>query len=205
MVADDHPLYRDGLTAAIRGDERLELVAACEDGRAALEAIERLRPEVAVLDRQMPDLGAQEVLEALEAREHETRVVVLSAFTEGAMALAAIEAGAAGYLSKDAPRSALCDAVVRAARGEVVMPADVQSAVAAALRERRQRAGGPLTPRELEVLQALAAGLTAPQIAGQLMIGRTTVKSHLASLYEKLGVGDRAAAVAEGMRRGLVR
>jgi two-component system nitrate/nitrite response regulator NarL len=94
---------------------------------------------------------------------------------------------------------------VRIAQGEVVVEPEVQASVAAALRERRQRPATLLSPREMEILSLLAAGLSAPQIADQLIIGRTTVKTHLANLYDKLGVGDRAAAVAEGMRRGLLR
>jgi two-component system nitrate/nitrite response regulator NarL len=205
VIADDHPIYRDGLAAAIAQDPRLDLVAACEDGVAALGAIRRHAPDVALLDRQMPGIGAQEVLEALEAEPQPTRVVLLTAFTEGERALGAIEAGAAGYLSKSTPREEVCDAVVRVARGDVVVEPAVQAAVAAALRERRHRPHTLLSQRELEILSLLAAGLSAPQIAEQLIIGRTTVKTHLANLYDKLGVSDRAAAVAEGMRRGLLR
>jgi two-component system, NarL family, nitrate/nitrite response regulator NarL len=205
LIADDHPIYRDGLAAALAADERLALVDACADGVAALEAIRREAPAVAVLDRQMPGLDGQEVLEALDAERLDTRVLLLTAFTEGERALAAIEAGAAGYLSKETPREAVCDAVVRIAQGNVVIEPAVQAAVATALRDRRHRPTGLLTPRELEILSLLAAGFSAPQIADHLVIGRTTVKTHLANLYEKLGVGDRAAAVAEGMRRGLLR
>jgi two-component system nitrate/nitrite response regulator NarL len=205
LIADDHPIYRDGLAAAIAADPRLNLVATCADGICALEEIRRHEPAVAVLDRLMPGLDAQQVLEALESEERDTRVLLLTAFTEGDRALAAIEAGAAGYLSKSTSREAVCDTVVRLAHGEIVVEPDVQAAVAAALRERRHRPSGLLSPRELEILSLLAAGLSAPQIADQLIIGRTTVKTHLANLYEKLGVSDRAAAVAEGMRRGLLR
>jgi two-component system nitrate/nitrite response regulator NarL len=205
LIADDHPIYRDGLAAAIAADPRLNLVAMCADGICALEEIRRHEPAVAVLDRLMPGLDAQQVLEALETEERDTRVLLLTAFTEGERALAAIEAGAAGYLSKSTSREAVCDTVVRLAQGELVVESDVQAAVAAALRERRHRPTGLLSPRELEILSLLAAGLSAPQIADQLIIGRTTVKTHLANLYEKLGVSDRAAAVAEGMRRGLLR
>lgn len=205
LIADDHPIYRDGLAAAIATDPRLELVAGVPDGLAALEAIRRERPAVAVLDRQMPGLDAQQVLEALEAERLDTRVLLLTAFTEGERALAAIEAGAAGYLSKGTARESVCDAVVGIAHGDVVVEPAVQAAVAAALRDRRHRPTGLLSPRELEILSLLAAGLSAPQIADHLIIGRTTVKTHLANLYDKLGVGDRAAAVAEGMRRGLLR
>lgn len=205
LIADDHPIYRDGLAAAIAADPRLDLVAAVADGLAALEAIRRDQPAVAVLDRQMPGLDAQQVLEALETERLDTRVLLLTAFTEGDRALAAIEAGAAGYLSKGTPRESVCDAIAGIAQGEMVVEPAVQAAVAAALRERRRRPTGLLSPRELEILSLLAAGLSAPQIADQLIIGRTTVKTHLANLYEKLGVSDRAAAVAEGMRRGLLR
>jgi two-component system nitrate/nitrite response regulator NarL len=205
LIADDHPIYRDGLAAAIAADPRLALVATCADGLCALEEIRRREPAIAVLDRQMPGLDGQQVLEALETEDRATRVLLLTAFTEGDRALAAIEAGAAGYLSKSKPREAVCDTIVRIAGGDVVVDPDVQAAVAAALRDRRRQPVAVLSPRELEILSLLAAGFSAPQIADHLIIGRTTVKTRLANLYEKLGVGDRAAAVAEGMRRGLLR
>ncbi len=116
----------------------------------------------------------------------------------------ALQAGAAGYLSKDARRSEIVDAVLQVARGETVVPADLASGLAGEIRLRAQPDAPALSERERQVLQAFARGLSVPQVAAELVIGVSTVKTHTQRLYEKLGVSDRAAAVAEAMRRGLV-
>jgi two-component system nitrate/nitrite response regulator NarL len=205
FVAEDHPVYRDGVVEAISGRPDLELAGSCGDGRAALEQIRDLRPDVALLDLKMPELTGIEVLSALERDGLSTRVVLLSAYHDGALVYEAVAAGAAGYLTKDAGRQAICDALAAAARGETVFSPQLQSALADQVRQRRSTETGPqLTPREREILRLTAEGATARQIAERLFLSPTTVKTHLGNVYEKLGVSDRAAAVAEAMRRGLL-
>ncbi len=205
VIADDHPLYREGLARALSGRPDLELVGEAGDGRAALEMIHRLSPDVAVLDMSMPGLRGLEVVESLTRDGASTRVLVLSAAVESSLVYAAVAAGAAGYWSKDADRTAICDAIAAVARGERVLDPSLQSGVFAEIHAREVDVGRPvLTAREREILLLIAEGKTAPAIGKQLFLSTATVKTHLAHLYEKLGVGDRAAAVAEAMRRGLV-
>ncbi len=205
LVADDHPLFRDGIARAVGQREDLELVAQAADGHQALEEIRRVTPDVAVLDMRMPGLDGVEVLKAVKEAGLATRVLLLTAYTDSPIVYAAVSAGAGGYLSKDADRSAICDAIVAVANGEPALDPLVHAGLFEEVRRHRAPPEAPLlTDREQQVLTLIAAGLTAPTIAGQLEISATTVKTHLGHLYEKLGVSDRAAAVAEGMRRGLL-
>jgi two-component system nitrate/nitrite response regulator NarL len=198
LIADDHPLFRDGLARAVRA--RFELVAEVTDGRSALAEIRRLDPDVAVLDLRMPGLSGLEVI----ARSN-VRVLVLSAATDSALVYAAVAAGAAGYWSKEADRDAICDAIAAVARGERVLDPSLQSGLFGEIHAREVDSDRPLlTDREREILDRIAAGKTAPAIGHELYLSTATVKTHLSHLYEKLGVGDRAAAVAEAMRRGLL-
>jgi two-component system, NarL family, nitrate/nitrite response regulator NarL len=133
-----------------------------------------------------------------------TRIVLLSAHLEADTVYAAVQAGVSAYLSKAWPAERICDALVAVARGDIILPNEVQAGLAAAIRSNAAGARIHLTPREREVLGGLAEGKSAPQIAGELHVSPATVKTHLKTLYEKLGVSDRAAAVAEAMRRGLI-
>ena len=205
LVADDHPIYREGIVRAIKDRDDLELVGEAADGREALEQIERLRPSVAVLDIRMPGLDGTQVLDALHQDGGATSVLFLSAFTEPELAYKTVAAGAKGYLSKESSRQEVCDAIATIAGGGTAFAPEVQAGLAAEIQERERTGGAPqLTDREREVLHLIADGLSAPEIGKQIHLSTTTVKSHLHSLYEKLGVSDRAAAVAEGMRRGLL-
>jgi two-component system nitrate/nitrite response regulator NarL len=203
LVADDHPIYLDGISSAVNAAPDMDLVARCDDGDDALARITELQPDVAVLDMRMPALDALEILTVLSAREIATRVLVLTAFVDGSDVYDLLEAGAGGFLSKDEPRERVCDAVRALARGRAVLGVTAQTQIAAELRNRRR--GSLLTQREAEILALLADGHSASQIAERLVLGTSTVKTHLHHVYEKLGVTDRAAAVAEAMRRGFLR
>jgi two-component system nitrate/nitrite response regulator NarL len=205
LVADDHPIYREGIVRAIKERPDLELVGEAGDGREALERIRELTPDVAVLDIRMPELEGPQVLGALSREGLATKVLFLSAFMEPELAYRTVAEGARGYLSKEASRQEICEAILTVARGGTALAAAVQAGLASEIQQRERSDGRPdLTPRESEVLGMIAEGLSAPQIARQIQLSPTTVKTHLHTLYEKLGVSDRAAAVAEGMRRGLV-
>ncbi len=205
LVADDHPIYREGIVRAIKDRPDLELLAEAGDGREALDRIRELKPLVAVLDIRMPGLDGTQVLAAARREGLETEILFLSAFMEPELAYKTVAAGAKGYLSKESSRQEVCEAIVSIARGGTAFAAEAQAGLAAQIQE-RERSGGPpkLTEREQEVLGLVAQGLSAPDIGRHIHLSTTTVKSHLHSLYEKLGVSDRAAAVAEAMRRGLL-
>lgn len=204
LIADDHPLYRDAVVRTVKHRPDLELVGEAADGRAALESIRALAPDVAVLDLRMPELDGLQVLNALQREQRPTRVLVLSAFLESALIFDAVAAGAAAYLSKDADRDRIADTIAAVARGETVLPAEVHAALAEQIRARGRPERPTLSERESEVLRLVAEGLSAPEIGRRLHLSAATVKSHLQSLYDKLGVSERAAAVAEAMRRGLL-
>ena len=204
LVADDHPLYRDALATAVARHPGLELVGQAETGTRALDAIERLRPDVAVLDARMPEIEGTEILQRLQRMSLGTKVVLVSGYLDGGLAYEAIARGAGACFSKLAEASDICDAIVAVAAGETVIPAEVQSHVAREIRQRAVTERPELTDRELQILRRIADGASAPTIAGALGLSPATVKTHLRHVYEKLGVSDRAAAVAESMRRGIL-
>jgi two-component system nitrate/nitrite response regulator NarL len=205
LIADDHPLYRDGIVRAVRERHELEIVAECADGRAALEAIRDRVPDVAVIDLFLPALGGIEILNAVRRDRLSTRVLVLSASTDGSQVHAAMAAGAAGYVAKSADRVALCDAIAAVARGQAVLDQELQAGLLEQVRAHGQPVERPaLTKRETQVLRLLAEGHSAPAIGRRLYLAPATVKTHLGHLYEKLDVSDRAACVAQAMRAGLI-
>lgn len=204
LVADDHPVYREGIVRAVKERPDLELVGEAGDGREALAEIKRLLPDVAVLDIRMPGLDGTQVLGALRRDGVGTEVLFLSAFMEPELAYATVAAGARGYLSKEAARQEICDAIITVARGGTALAPEVQAGLASAVRDREHTETPSLSPREQEVLRLIAEGLSAPEIGRRIHLSPATVKTHLHTLYEKLGVSERAAAVAEGMRRGLL-
>ena len=204
FVADDHPVYREGVARAIKARPEFELIGEAEDGRQALETIKDLLPDVAILDVQMPGLQGSEVLHAVRRDGVPTRIVLLSAHVDSETVYRAVASGAGAYLSKESSRERILDAVAAVARGEVVLSAEVQAGLASEIQIRERDERPALTPREHEILVLTANGHSAPDIGKQLHLSQSTVKTHLKSLYEKLGVSDRAAPVAESMRRGLL-
>jgi two-component system, NarL family, nitrate/nitrite response regulator NarL len=204
VVADDHPVYRDGVVRALVASGQVEIVAESADGRSALAAVQEHEPNVALLDYKLPLLDGLAVTHAIVRDGLPTRVVLLSAFTDGGVVYRALEAGASGYLSKESRREQIVDAVLACARGENVVPADMAAGLVAEIRLRSTNDAPALTEREAQVLRLIASGKSVPTIASELFLGVTTVKTHVQHLYEKLGVSDRAAAVAEAMRRGLL-
>ena len=204
LTGDAQPLFRDAVARTIRQRTAFELVGEVADGRAALDAIIALRPDVAVLDLPLPTLDGDRVLRAVTRDGLPTRILFLCAGPSPDRAYRALEDGAAGLLTKDASAEQLCEAIGAAARGEIVLAHEVVGGVA---REIRLRAGSGrirLTDRERAILRLIADGRSLPAIARELHLAVTTVKTHVSHLYEKLGVSERAAAVAEAMRRGLL-
>ena len=204
VVADDHPLYREGVVRALSGSGQVEIVAEAGDGRTALAEIEEHRPDVALLDYKLPELDGVAVTHAVVRDGLPTRVLLLSAYTESGVVYKALETGASGFVPKEARREQIVDAVLACARGENILPTDLASGLVSEIRLRAVDDAPALTERESQILRLIAKGKSLPDIAGELFLGVTTVKTHVQHLYEKLGVSDRAAAVAEAMRRGLI-
>lgn len=202
FVADDHPMYREGVVRALGDSGELEVVGQEGDGVAALEAIRRLAPDVALLDLRMPGIDGIGITKAITDEGMPTHVVLLSAQDDGEVVLDGIAAGADAYIAKDADRSEICETVLRVARGERLVGEALREGMLEAIQTRNTDAPTPLSPREREILALVADGKATAEIGKELHLSAATVKTHLQHAYEKLGVSDRAAAVAEAMRRG---
>jgi DNA-binding NarL/FixJ family response regulator len=206
LIADDHPVVRDGLSGMFARDPGFEVVGEAADGAAAVRLAGALRPDVILMDLRMPGLDGLAALAELARQGSAARVLVLTTYDTDSYVLPAIEAGATGYLLKDAPRAELLRAVQAAARGEAVLSPSVAARLMTRVRSPSVQPSGPqpLSQRELEVLELVAAGNNNREAAARLLISQATVKTHLLSIYGKLGVSDRAAAVAEAFKRGLL-
>jgi two-component system, NarL family, nitrate/nitrite response regulator NarL len=204
VIADDHPLYLDGLAGAVRERPEFELVGQARDGLEALTVIREAKPEVAVLDLRLPRMDGVDVLEDVKRGLPAIRVLILSWVTTSAVVYDVIERGADGYVSKTATRSDICDAVAIVARGESYISPELSGGIANQIRLRSTGKPSLLSSREHQVLALLADGLKVHEVAKRLNLSASTVKTHQERLYEKLGVSSAAAAVAEAMRRGML-
>lgn len=206
VVADDHPLYRDGLTRALAARPEVTVVGETGDGDEALSLIKALQPDIALVDLRLPSRDGIAITEAVASLRIKTRILIVSAFEDISTMYQAFDAGARAYLTKAASPQVLCEAIVTVASGGLVFPESVRAGLSKADQLQRVRTGssGNLTAREREVLVLIAAGRSAPEIAEQLYLSVATVKTHLHHIYDKLGAADRAAAVAAAARRGLL-
>jgi two-component system nitrate/nitrite response regulator NarL len=204
VVGDDHPMFRDGVIRALTSSGAIEVVAEAEDGATALELIKKHLPQVALLDYRMPGMDGAQVAAAVRRDDLPTRVLLLSAHDESAIVYRALQEGAAGFLPKESTRSELVNAVLSCAKGRDVISPDLAAGLAGEIRRRNEPDVPVLSPREREVLKLIANGRSIPAIAKELYLAPSTVKTHVQRLYEKLGVSDRAAAVAEAMRSKLL-
>jgi two-component system nitrate/nitrite response regulator NarL len=168
VVADDHPLYREGVVRALLASGQIEIVAEAQDGRSALAAIQEHLPDVALHDYKLPELDGVAVTHAVVREQLPTRVLLVSAFTDSGVVYKALETGAAGFISKEARREQISDAVLACARGENVVPPEVAAGLVSEIRLRKQNDAPALTPREQEILHLIAAGKSLPQIAMEL-------------------------------------
>jgi DNA-binding NarL/FixJ family response regulator len=201
MIVDDHPVVRNGLSGMFAGEVEFEVIGEAADGSEALRRAQALGPDVILMDLRMPGMDGVHAIAALTAAGVPARVLVLTTYDTDSEVLAAIEAGATGYLLKDTPPDALFRAVRAAARGETVLSPTVATRVVGQMRGPTQE---PISQRELEVLELIAQGASNRSAAARLFISEATVKTHLMHVYDKLGVNDRAAAVAEAFNRGLL-
>jgi two-component system nitrate/nitrite response regulator NarL len=204
VVGDDHPLFRDGVVRALTSSGAIDVVAEADDGPSALALIREHGPQVALLDYRMPGLDGAQVAAAVRRDELPTRVLLISAHDESAIVYSALQEGAAGFISKESSRAELVDAVLNCAKGRDVVAPNLAAGLVGEIQRRNVSDAPTLSAREREVLGLIAGGQTVPAMAKQMYLAPSTVKTHVQRLYEKLGVGDRGAAVAEAMRRGLL-
>jgi DNA-binding NarL/FixJ family response regulator len=200
LVADDHPVVREGLRGMLAAESDIEVVAEAASGAEAVALFRALRPDVVLMDLRMPGGDGVDAIGKIRAsHESSVRIIVLTTFDTDADILRAVEAGAAGYLLKDAPRADLLRAIRAAARGETVLaPVVAGRLVSRVLRPRPET----LSARETEVLALVARGMTNFQIGRALFVSEATVKTHLTRACAKLGVTGRTAAVTKAMETG---
>ncbi|HEX3491027.1 MAG TPA: response regulator transcription factor [Streptosporangiaceae bacterium] len=202
LLVDDHPVFRDGLRQLLDSTGDFTVVAEAGDGLEALAWARRQQADVVLMDLHLPRMDGVTAIRRLAEIAPATRVLVLSTYDADDEVLSAIEAGAVGYLLKDTSRAELISAVQAAARGEPVLSPPAARRILSRIREPSRDL---LKPRELELLRLVADGATNREAAGRLFVSEATVKAHLLRIYERLGARDRASAVAEAYRRGLLR
>jgi DNA-binding NarL/FixJ family response regulator len=201
LIADDHPVVRDGLRGMFSNEPGFEVVGEAATGGEAVVLAGSLSPDVILMDLRMPEVDGVTAIGRLAGSGSPARVLVLTTYDTDSDVLPAIEAGATGYLLKDARPEELFRAVRAAARGEAVLSPSVATRLLGSV---RRPAREPLSAREQEVLELIARGATNREAARALFVSEATVKTHLLHVYAKLGVNDRAAAVAEAFDRGLL-
>ncbi len=199
LVADDHPVVRQGILANLKPERDMTVVAEANDGVEALALIKEHLPDVVLLDLRMPRMDGLDVAAEVNAAKLPTKVIIMTTFESQEDVTRSMKAGARGYLPKDSSQEEILDAIRRVSLGETYLPARIVQKVAEGFRKPQ------LSPRELEVLQGVAAGKSNKEIGVQLFIAEGTVKTHVKSLLEKLGAVGRTAAIREAVHRGLVR
>jgi DNA-binding NarL/FixJ family response regulator len=209
LIVDDHPVVRTGLRGMFETDPGFAVVGEASDGVAAVEAIrasgiEAEYPDVVLMDLQMPVMDGVEAIRCIRTLPNPPPILVLTTYDSDAQILAAIEAGAAGYLLKDAPRETLFASVRSAATGGSPIAPAVAARLVAHLQRDASAEPEPLSVREIEVVSLVARGASNREIARDLRISEATVKTHLIHIFEKLGVGDRTSAVTSALERGLI-
>ncbi len=202
LIVDDHPVVRDGLSGMFAPDPGFEVLGEAADGDEAIRLAQELEPDVILMDLRMPGMDGLAAITELTRIGSPARVLVLTTYDTDSDVVPAIEAGATGYLLKDAPRDELLRAVRAAAEGQAVLSPSVAGRL---MNRMRTPEPSPLTQRELVVLELVAAGNSNREVAAKLFISVATVKTHLLNLYTKLDVNDRAAAVGEAFNRGLLK
>jgi DNA-binding NarL/FixJ family response regulator len=202
IIADDHPVVRTGLQGMLAGQPDFEVVGEATTGAEAVDMVAQLQPEVVLMDLQMPEMDGVAATAEIKAQYPETHVLILTTYDTDADILRAVEAGATGYLLKDAPREELFHAVRAAAQGKTVLAPTVATRL---LEQMREPAQETLSGREVQVLALVADGASNKEIGKQLHVSEATVKSHLLHIFAKLGVADRTAAVTTALKRGILR
>lgn len=201
LVVDDHPIVRAGLVGLLDTEADFQVIAEVDSGEAAVVAVEEHAPDVVLMDLRMPGIGGVEAIRNIVELQLETRVLVFTTYEDDDQILAAIEAGAHGYLLKAAPAEELAAGIRAVHAGQTVLAPALAAQLARAIQAPHRPT---LTPREREVLSLVAAGLSNPEIGARLTIGESTVKTHLMKVFEKLEVSDRTHAVTRAMEWGII-
>ena len=208
LIVDDHLIVREGLRLILETEEGIDLVGEASDGKEAINFASELCPDVVLMDLRMPGMDGLTAIEHIRRDYPQIAVVILTTFNEDELMRKGLGLGARGYLLKDTDRNTLFNTIRAAARGETLLKPEIMKRLLASTTPKSQalkpQEPGILTEREIQVLQAVAAGSISREIAYQLGITERTVKAHLTSIYSKLGVDSRAAAVSEAMKRGLL-
>jgi DNA-binding NarL/FixJ family response regulator len=197
LTVDDHPLLRQGLAALVNAESDMKLVAEASNGEEAVEKFRLHRPDITLMDLQLPDLTGVEAITLIRREFPDARIIVLTTYTGDAQVLRALKAGACGYILKRQVPKELLDGIRAVHSGQKRIPSEIAADLV-------EHAKDELTPREVDVLRLIAAGNANKQIADQLSIGEASVKSHVANILSKLGANDRAHAVTIGLRRGII-
>jgi DNA-binding NarL/FixJ family response regulator len=202
LVTDDHPVVRAGLSGMLSGEPDFEVVGEAQNGKEAVAFVGELKPDVVLMDLRMPEMDGVTAIGHIKSDYPDVHILVLTTYESDADILRAIETGATGYLLKDTPREELFGAIRTVAQGQ----SPLAPGVAARLMQRvRNPEEEGLSTREIEVLELVAHGTSNKEIAKQLWVSETTVKSHMLHIFDKLGVTDRTAAVTEALKRGIIR
>jgi len=202
FMADDHPVVRAGIRGMLETEPDFEVVAEAENGQGAIEQVSKLKPDVVLMDLRMPEMDGVEAISKIKESHPDIHILVLTTYDTDADIVRAVEAGATGYLLKDAPRDELFRAVRATAKGETVLAPPVAARLMGKVRDKGDTA---LTAREIDVLMLVARGASNQDVGEKLHVSTATVKSHLLQIYQKLGVSDRTAAVTTAIERGIIR
>jgi two-component system, NarL family, response regulator len=198
LIADDHPVFRNGLEAIIRGQKDFALVGEASTGTDVIAKYRALRPDVTLMDLRMPDVNGEDAIRAIIKEYPGARIIVLTTFSGDAQVVRAMKIGAAGYLLKNMLRSDLLKTIRDVHNGRRYIPSEVAGIIAEHMGE------DPLTQRELDVLKEISRGQTNKEVADTMGISEETVKSHLKAIFSKLAVGDRTQAIVTALRRGVL-
>jgi NarL family two-component system response regulator YdfI len=209
LVADDHLIVREGLRLILETDEEMQLIGEAVNGKEAVEFASQLNPDVILMDLRMPVLDGLSAIESIRRQQPRIAIVILTNFNEDEMMVKGLSAGAKGFLLKDTDRATLLNSIRAAARGETLLKPEIMARLMARTaptipQVRATNSGTSLTVRELEVLRSIARGERSKEIALALGISERTVKAHIASIFSRLGVDSRGAAIAEAARLGLI-